>query len=201
MNKNIFDNLGERIASAFKDVFGEEPKMMDMQTDKGMISIQSEDGEIIGKPVTVDGAPAPDGEYKMDDGKVIVVAGGMVSEVKEAEAPAPPAEPAPEDGEKKEMQARLDALKAEIESLKSAKSEAETKLAAAEAQNNKAREAMAMFKKEVEDLRKKTIGGDEPPAGPVSHKKEPAGQPAPEWAAAMLEGIKERTGLHHFKKN
>jgi ATP-dependent protease ClpP protease subunit len=40
--------------------------------------------------------PAPDGDYKMTDGKVVTVAGGVVTKVVDAAAPAaPPAPPAP----------------------------------------------------------------------------------------------------------
>ena len=37
----------------------------------------------VGGSVTLDGAPAPDGEHELENGKVIVVSGGLISEVKE----------------------------------------------------------------------------------------------------------------------
>ena len=200
VDKNIFDNLGERIALAFKDVFGNEPKAMEMQTDKGMIMIDAEDGVIEGKPVTIDGQPAPDGDYTMDDGKVITVSGGMVAAVKEAAPPAPA--PAPEesaDEKIKKMQEQLASIKAELDAANVAKSETEQKLVAAEAQNAKAREAMNMIKTEFEDLKKKTIGDPEPPKGPVNHERKPAGEQKPDhWQEETLAFLNEN--LPHLMK-
>lgn len=60
-----------------------------INTDKGTLTYE---GELAaGVAVTIDGAPAPDGEYTAEDGRVIVVAGGVVTEIKDA---APAQEPA-----------------------------------------------------------------------------------------------------------
>lgn len=204
MEKNIFDNLSERITTMLAEVFGkDQPKNMDMQTDKGMLSIDAEDGVIEGKPATIGGQPAPDGDYVLEDGKVITVSGGMVAGVKEA-APPPPAPESPEEKQKK-MEDELAALRAENESLKAAKAAEEQKVtaiqaqvASTQAQNTKAHEAMAMLKKEVEDLKKKTLGGDEPPKGPNAHKKEPVGESKKEyWQAETAAFIDEY--LPHLK--
>ena len=73
----------------------DEPKTIN--TDKGTLSY---DGELeVGTAVSVtdeegNTSPAPDGEYVAEDGRTIVVADGVVTEIKDA-APAAGTEPAP----------------------------------------------------------------------------------------------------------
>ena len=60
-------------------------------TDKGVISWDGDEDLKAGDPVYVEDSegnrtPAPDGDYKTDDNKVIVVVEGKVSEIKDAEA-------------------------------------------------------------------------------------------------------------------
>ena len=60
-------------------------------TDKGVISWDGDEDLKAGDPVYVEDSegnrtPAPDGDYKADDNKVIVVVEGKVSEIKDAEA-------------------------------------------------------------------------------------------------------------------
>ena len=43
----------------------------------------------VGGSVTLEGAPAPDGEHELENGKVIVISGGLITEVKEANGSAP----------------------------------------------------------------------------------------------------------------
>lgn len=65
-------------------------------TDKGTLTI---DGELaVGVDVYVGDEPAADGEYVLEDGRIVVVTEGKVSEIKEAE-PAEPAEPTTEPAE------------------------------------------------------------------------------------------------------
>ena len=60
-------------------------------TDKGTLTI---DGELaVGVDVYSGDEPAADGEYVLEDGRIVVVTEGKVSEIKEAE-PAEPTEPA-----------------------------------------------------------------------------------------------------------
>lgn len=70
-------------------------KFSEVTTDKGTLTI---DGELaVGAEVfiEVEGevVPAADGEYVLEDGRIVVVTEGKVSEIKEAE-PAEPTEPA-----------------------------------------------------------------------------------------------------------
>ena len=60
-------------------------------TDKGTLTI---DGELaVGVDVYIGDDTASDGEYVLEDGRIVVVTEGKVSEIKEAE-PAEPTEPA-----------------------------------------------------------------------------------------------------------
>jgi ATP-dependent Clp endopeptidase proteolytic subunit ClpP len=205
-NKNIWDSLGERIAQAFKQYVASN---MEIQSDKGVITIDGEDGAFEGKPVTIEGQPAPDGEYKLENGKIITVAGGVVTAVVDAPAPEPAPE-SPEDKLKK-MEEQMSALKAENEQLKAAQAtaaqatqqlaSAEQKVAAMEASAKEQREAFMKLKDDFEDLRKKTVGDDAPPAGPASHSKEPkaSGANGDYWAEETKLFLKEH--LPHLVKN
>ena len=59
-------------------------------TDKGELNWEGEEDLKAGDAVTIDGEPAPDGDYTTEDGKVIVVVDGTVSEIKDAEAEVAP---------------------------------------------------------------------------------------------------------------
>ena len=61
-------------------------------TDKGTLTI---DGELaVGVDVYVGDEVAADGEYVLEDGRIVVVTEGKVSEIKEAEPAEPATEPA-----------------------------------------------------------------------------------------------------------
>ena len=60
-------------------------------TDKGTLTI---DGELaVGVGVYIGDEPAADGEYVLEDGRIVVVTEGKVSEIKEAEPAEPTTEP------------------------------------------------------------------------------------------------------------
>lgn len=84
-------SLTQRLSNAIKALQG--AKNLDLTLADGTaITIDAAGEEIAaGDAVSVGGNPAPDGEYTLADGKVIVVAGGKIAEVKTA---APPADPA-----------------------------------------------------------------------------------------------------------
>lgn len=97
-------------------------------TDKGALYWDGEDDLKAGDAVYVIGedgeaAPAPDGEYKTEDGKVIVVVDGVVAEIRDDKAEVAPAdEPAPADDELRrqiaELSAKVDALMADHDAVK-----------------------------------------------------------------------------------
>ena len=115
-------------------------KLASVETEKGTIYFADE--LAVGVEVFVDNEnvePAADGEYTLEDGRIVVVADGKVTEIKEAEkeeeveTPAEteveaedeevvveePAEPTePEKDEVAELKAEVENLKAEIEAIK-----------------------------------------------------------------------------------
>lgn len=108
----------------------------EMSTDKGLLEYTGEE-LVVGAEVFIDGNPAPDGEYKIAEDKVIVVADGKVAEIKEP-APEPEPEPAPEvpvEAAEEDLVAvieplvnEINAVKAELEAVKSRLAEIESKL-------------------------------------------------------------------------
>ena len=110
----------------------------EMSTDKGLLEYTGEE-LVVGAEVFIDGNPAPDGEYKIAEDKVIVVADGKVAEIKEP-APKPEPEPAPEAPQvpveaEEDLVAvieplvnEINAVKAELEAVKSRLAEIESKL-------------------------------------------------------------------------
>lgn len=111
----------------------------EVSTDKGLLEYTGEE-LVVGAEVFIDGNPAPDGEYKIAEDKVIVVADGKVAEIKEpAPAPEPEPEPAPEvpvEAATEEdlvmviepLVNEINAVKAELEAVKSRLAEIESKL-------------------------------------------------------------------------
>ena len=108
----------------------------EMSTDKGILEYTGEE-LVVGAEVFIDGNPAPDGEYKIAEDKVIVVADGKVAEIKEP-APAPEPEPAPEvpvEAAEEDLVTvieplvnEINAVKAELEAVKARLAEIESKL-------------------------------------------------------------------------
>ena len=90
-------------------------------TDNGTLYWEGEDDLKEGDRVYVldeagEQAPAPDGDYRTEDGKVISVVDGVVAAITDAEAEVAPEEPASEELEA--LRAENEALKAEVETLK-----------------------------------------------------------------------------------
>lgn len=91
-------------------------------TDKGPLYWEGEDDLKEGDPVFVrdeegNASPAPDGEYRTEDGKVITVADGIVASIRDDEAEVAP-EPEPVNEELEALRAENAALKEEVEGLK-----------------------------------------------------------------------------------
>lgn len=108
----------------------------EVSTDKGLLEYTGEE-LVVGAEVFIEGNPAPDGEYKIAEDKVIVVADGKVAEIKEP-APEPEPEPAPEvpvEAAEEDLVMvieplvnEINAVKAELEAVKSRLAEIESKL-------------------------------------------------------------------------
>lgn len=127
-------NLKEKIVASINSVFSEnETKGMMVATNNGELTYQSE-GEMpeVGEAVMLGEEVAPDGEYTTESGSVIVVAEGIVTEIREPE------------------QVDVEALKSEIETLKAQLEEANAKANEVEANALKTVEAEILaFKKEI----------------------------------------------------
>ena len=98
--KQFFKALGEAIAS-MPDATTALQEFKSATTDKGVLSWDGDDDlPAVGAPVYVDDeegnrGEAPEGEYTFEDGTVVVVADGKVSEIREPEADSV-TEPEPE---------------------------------------------------------------------------------------------------------
>ena len=160
---------------------------MDLPLKDGkVLNVQSEDGNLVGKPATVDGVPA-EGTFELADGKKVVCAGGVVTEVMEA---APPAE-----SEADKMKKELEMVKGQLAQLTAAKAAEEAKIKAEEEAKAKAQEAeeakikAEQLAKEVEESKKtaqmlaekleqaesKTIGNTSKPNEGMESNRTPVG--------------------------
>lgn len=109
----------------------------EVSTDKGLLEYTGEE-LVVGAEVFIEGNPAPDGEYKIAEDKVIVVADGKVAEIKEPEPepePAPEAPQVPVEAAEEDLVMvieplvnEINAVKAELEAVKSRLAEIESKL-------------------------------------------------------------------------
>ena len=127
--KNKFKELVS-LKNKLENIEKVEVEFSEIELDNG--NILSFEGELavgVAVSIIVDGetSPATDGEYKMKDGKTLVIADGKVAEIKEAETnDEAPAEEALEEEvatPDTELKAEVDALKAELEALKAQLSE------------------------------------------------------------------------------
>ena len=98
-----------------------EEKFGRIATDKGELLWEGEEDLKAGDAVFVEGeegrVPAPDGEYKTEDGKTIVVVEGIVSEIRDAEAEVAPEETPAVDEEKEELRKENAELRSQVEVL------------------------------------------------------------------------------------
>lgn len=124
-NKNQMKNksLFERLVSALKgalDVVG-----YDITTATGdTLTIETEEG----KELAVGDPASPDGEHVLPDGRTVVVADGVITEIREAD-PNGGAVKDPTDDEVAQLKERIDALEKENEELKKqVKSEADERI-------------------------------------------------------------------------
>lgn len=139
--------------------------------------------EVPAAPAPAKAAMVPAGEHELKDGSVIVVdETGMIVEFR----PAAPAEPAPTEDQK-----MIQALQAELATIKASAEESEKKA-------TQAVTALGTIKTEFEVLRKKTVGDDSAPKAAATFTKEPAAQ-GQDNDAAMRDEIFEIGGLNWIK--
>jgi ATP-dependent Clp endopeptidase proteolytic subunit ClpP len=138
----VFEGLLNKFASLWK------PKNIEVKT-KDEKTLVIDPAVEAGATVTQDGAPAVDGDITLEDGKVITVMGGLITEVKDGEAAGAPDEVAD--------------LKAKIAELEAEKAANATALAAAQAEATSAKAAIAELRAEYENIMALTVGDNKPP--------------------------------------
>lgn len=118
-------SFSERLALAMAVLTGKEEVnernalAMEIPTDKGLLVTPFEDLQV-GDEAMIEGQPAPDGEYLAENGQVLVVMGGLVSEIKEMVEP--------ENEELAQLKAENESLKAQISELSTVSESALAKL-------------------------------------------------------------------------
>lgn len=175
-----------RALAACAVALGLGPMNVDLTLADGSVLQIDGDGDLMGKPALLNGAPAPDGVYPLQDGRSVTVAGGVVTEVKEAAAatpapttattaPAPVAPPAPAPPVPTASEARIVALeqqlaqakadadneKAQAAAAKAAKDEADAKAVEAEKKVQATAQAFSTLKAEFDKF---TVGKTGPPS-------------------------------------
>lgn len=201
ITKEITD-LFDRVAVMFTDAskkFG--PIAMELKTKVGgqdaMIFVESEDGDFVNKPARIGDGPAPDGEYPLEDGRILVVEAGVVKEVKTAPAEEPTETP---------EQAEIKALKAQVAELTAKATSDAERATKAEALLQENVVMLGTIKTEFENLRTVTMGSKKPPS---KGKEEPITKREPtnleQFNAEAQEELLELPGMgwmkQYIKKN
>jgi ATP-dependent protease ClpP protease subunit len=175
--------LIEQIAGIFKKhATASGPTAIDLPLQAGgTINVTSDNGDLVGKPATMNGAPCADGEYPLTDGRTLVVTAGMVQEVKTAAAVPPPA-PTQQDA----LKAQIAALQAQLATKTTAEQAALTQAQTAQQTAQAAVTAMAEIKKEIEVITKTTVGDASKPDLGIIANRQPVGM-SPTAAAKEKE--------------
>lgn len=115
INMNKLKQVGKHFAAAFAELtrLGVIHNATVMTADGMALEIEMGDASEVqvGQSVMVDGAPAADGEYLLENGLTIEVMEGIITEVKTAEAPA---EPTPSTEEVSALQNEIETLRAQL---------------------------------------------------------------------------------------
>lgn len=143
MLKELFKKYESFLASKnIKVKFSDEEKMISAKLKDGGEIKTTAESWAVGVPVMgADGNPAPDGEYVLEDGTVVTVAGGALSEI---EAPEP------SDMTAEEMAEALEVIAAEQESVIETLTEEKENLAGENEQLKNEKTAMAAQIKDLE---------------------------------------------------
>ena len=128
-----------------------EMPVKDAEGKEVLLYVESETEDLTGKSaylLDADGneTPAPDGDYTDANNRVIKIAGGVVTEVVEAQAKV------------EETQPSIDELTAKIVELENAKANLTSELESVKAEKSKAETEFNAFKNEFESLKKVVIG-------------------------------------------
>lgn len=187
-NEKEVKSLLEKLETGFDNFFKKfapksEASAMDLAGADGKIfTVDSDNGDLVGKSVTINGQAAPDGEHALADGRILVVAGGVVAEIKEPMTP--------EQQELQDLRAKVSALEAE----KAAAISAQT---AAQETVKEVTNAMETLKGEVVALKKLTVGDPNPPSKGKSQQPK-AGKT--NWESAAMSELFEESGISNLLK-
>ena len=192
---------------------GMGPMNVDLPLTDGSILQIDGDGDLMGKPALINGAPAPDQVYTLQDGRTVTVAGGVVTEVKEAAAAAPApvapapapttvAPPAPSAAEARvvALEQELAAAKAAADQEKAAAQAAQAAVATAEAKvkdaEDKVQATAQAFSTLKAEFDKFTVGKTTPPSAAATPRT-PGAQASTD--SEMLEELLEEPAMLGIK--
>lgn len=148
------------VASALGEV-----KAVDLKLASGKaLHIEAEAGDLVGKQATIDGAVAPDGPHPLEDGRVAVVAAGIIQKIEEKPAVAPMPMPNPEEA----LKAQIATLTSQLATQQAAATTAEAEKAKIAAEKQTLVTAMAKIKEDLE----KPVGDQENPNRPFVSKSD-----------------------------
>lgn len=149
--------------------------------DGKMYNVDTENGDLVGKPVKVDGQPVPDGTYPLADGRSLVCAGGVVTAVEEAMTP--------EQKEIQQLKSQLQAMQAEKDAALQAKT-------ASEQQVTQLSTAMKDIQTEVTALKKVAVGNQQPVGkGKIQEPKIKQGD---NWEDEARKELFNETGINNW---
>lgn len=159
--KNLWDSVQNLFSlKKFKNEFTETLQ------DGTVIIVMSEDEDWTGKQVIYeDGSPLPDGEHTLASGKVITVAAGLISEVKEAAAP--------EDNQNEDMQNRIKELEAQLAEATAARDQALAQATATEKKATEASAKAAKFENRLGTIEKEFLKLKEEAGKPIGDTTDP----------------------------
>lgn len=169
-SKTLLEKIGDQIKTISDKLTGGTPPPAPAAVelplkDGGMLNVEGE-GDLMGKPATLNGEPAPDGEHMLADGRMVVTAGGVVTEVREA---------APEETPEQKLQKEIDALKAQLQKAEAEKVAASQKADSTQAEIKEAAQMVATIKDEISKLKKQTVGDGQKPDKGMTATRKPIG--------------------------
>lgn len=166
-DRTVLQKLGDDLSAIVKKLTtAAEPKNVDLILKDGSVLVVEGEGDLMGKPATVNGEPAPDGEHELEDGRVVVTAGGVVSEVKEA---------APQESPEQKLQKQIADLQAQLQKAEAEKTAALKSAESTKEQVTTAVQAVAKVEKELKELKTRTAGTEEKPDNGKIPMKTPIG--------------------------
>lgn len=195
--EKMFNALMDKIEKALN------PKnMIEAPLEDGtIVMIDTEDpADLVGKSITIEGEPAPDGDHKLADGRVVKVEQGVIVSVGGGESESEPEDKKPKEDEYEALRKENEELKSQLAAIQAAKQEAEQNVKAANKKVNDLTVNFKAVKEEVEKLKNMTAGTDDVPgASPEAEmRREEKAQVVHPAFAALSRDV---AGVFNDKKN